>query len=98
MNTLITVSRRHITKGIANSPEECPIALAIKPKLKRAYVPNVIGHTVELESNGEFVFALPLSKTAQKFVQSFDNNERVKPFSFNLRLPKSVLRVQPIKG
>ena len=81
----INVTRECIRKGNPSSPDSCPIALA----LKSHGVPflGVISDLIET-SDFSVDFILPLK--AQRFIEDFDTEVKVKPFSFNI--PKKVIK------
>ena len=81
----IRVTKKNIKYGKPNTTDFCPIALAVKSKIKTSNV-SVDGETIELTSsrfNGA-IYDLPVR--AQKFVDRFDTGDSVKPFSFTATL------------
>jgi hypothetical protein len=85
----IIVTQKDIDKGVKSSCYECPIARAFKRKVK-----NKIryGFAVNSESIEHFtkdmwyIYALP--KEAKKFIQRFDHDQPVKPFTFEAQKDK----------
>lgn len=73
----VTVTQNHITDGKPGMFGSCPIALAIKD-IATGYV-SVSTHSAVYDSH---VWSLPVE--AQDFVNAFDNNWPVQPFSFDL--------------
>lgn len=77
---LIKVTEWHINRGMPEHGDKCPIALAIRGKVrwKSVYVdPGVI--EVGCSSGRP-------PKKVSKFIRRFDAGKKVRPFSF--RLPK----------
>ena len=79
----IEVTQKDIEKGFQGKCTLCPIALAFKrsTNFKRVYV-NCTSIGVLQYGKGLKSYKLP--KKAQTFVNRFDKNETVKPFSFEL--------------
>ena len=76
----ISVTALDITRGNKGGSTNCPIARATRRCGRTKHVSvGATGITV-----GEGRYNLP--KTAQRFVQDFDNELPVKPFSFKLRV------------
>jgi hypothetical protein len=79
----IIVTQKDIDKGLKSSCYECPIAHAFKRKVK-----NRIRYSFAVNSESiEYVtkdlwcsYALP--KEAKRFIQRFDRDQPVKPFTF----------------
>lgn len=76
---LIQVTRADIKRGYINSTTGCPVALA----LERAGIKNVWVSCYYL--NGEDTIRTP--SKVQRFMDRFDDEKPVNPFSFLLRLP-----------
>lgn len=86
----VTVTKRDIQRGKTEEPKLCPIALAIKrvvpPRVTKVWE-GVMRECVDWD--GAFVEALSdLPQKATKFIDRFDDEEQVKPFSFVLKLPQ----------
>jgi hypothetical protein len=90
--TVVSVTKRDITKGEAGDPQSCPIALAIRRLVKKSVTADVQGDEgVEFIYKGKFcVRKLPVK--AKDFIFDFDDLEAVEPFSFNMNIPKELLR------
>src|SRR5271170_7675821 len=78
----LNVTKSHIATG-KQSSTQCPIALAL---IDKRYEEVNVG---ELKDEAYFYYEgvdyiAELSKRAIKFIDKFDNNEPVKPFSFRL--------------
>jgi len=94
-NKKITVKllRRHITAGAQRQVCSCPIALAIRERLKLSIGSVSVGHRVFI-SGGPLKHAqFHIPKQAQKFICYFDSMNRVeaklKPFTFTMTRAKS---------
>ena len=74
----ITVTKEDIEKGQRDSVSRCPITRAFKRKTRQK---NVRTEYAEIFVTDNY-FKLP--KRARKFIKDFDNNGKVKPFSFNV--------------
>lgn len=81
---VVKVSQRHISNGIAGEQDSCPIALALRGVVKCGA--SVLSNQVVI--GGKF-YATP--KSARKFVEKFDDDVKVKPFNFRMRLPVASL-------
>jgi hypothetical protein len=86
---IIQVTQKDIDKGLKSSCYECPIAHAFKRKVKIRY-----GFAVNADSIDHFtkdtkwyIYALP--KEAKKFIQRFDRDQPVKPFTFEAQKTKN---------
>lgn len=75
----INVTNYHIRRGIPGNFCQCPIALAIKGQTRVKHV------WVAYEDIECGPFSVPTTKTIQKFIDKFDDQKTVKPFSFVLR-------------
>ena len=75
----IKVTQEHIDKGIRGKCRLCPIALAIKDEIGKIVMVNVF----DVDIDGQ-VIRLPT--TAFDFVQRFDADLKVSPFTFELEL------------
>ncbi len=82
--TKIKVSKKDIGRGLAGSPCECPIALAIKRTFGKGVSDVYVDSDLQLKiNNKDFVMYLP--KKCINFIRKFDDEENVKPISFVLR-------------
>jgi len=85
----IKVTQKDIDKGLKSNCYECPIAHAFKRKVK-----NQIRYGFAV--NSEFIeyltkdmrYSYPLPKEAKLFIQRFDRDHPVKPFTFEARKTK----------
>ena len=75
----VKVSKKNIRDGTVDSAT-CPIALAIR---------DTVGENTDIQVNddtiqfGNLIFVTP--KKAVRFINRFDNSEKVKPFEFTLK-------------
>lgn len=75
----ITVTSKHIAKGMRSSGNKCPVALALKDKFRGNWV-NV--NRIYIEIEGKF-YHVPQS--VKEFINNFDNFGKGKSFSFLLK-------------
>ncbi|AXH46556.1 hypothetical protein SEA_ROBINSPARKLES_111 [Gordonia phage RobinSparkles] len=88
----VTVTQKHIDKGLPCRSYACPIAEAINDK---GYVSSVTDESVYITSKSEAARAnnsddvnwkkYTLPKSAKQFVNDFDSGKKVKPFTFEMR-------------
>lgn len=77
-----------IIEGLTCSVFHCPIARAVKRNFP-AYEVEVDYEYVRLEKGAkQFTFRLPPEAVA--FIDAFDAQQHVEPFSFDLMLPESI--------
>lgn len=83
MRIKINVKNKYIEKGVRNSFGRCPIALAITDQCK-----PIKGIAVEV-CGGVFcndnIMRWQLPRSARRFINKFDTNKVVEPFSFYLQ-------------
>lgn len=77
----IKVTQEHINRGIRRDDSKCAIALALKDHGFRN--PCVTDTNVCLDKNLRCY--RDLSKRAMKFVEKYDSNKPVKPFTFVIK-------------
>ena len=95
---LIEVSQEHIDAGDPGSIGSCPVALALKSKVKCEFlrVYTVFGFPIarvrimNKEPSYKFV-CINVSRAVYRFIKRFDRNKPVKPFNFKFELPKELL-------
>lgn len=76
----INVTQEHIDRGKVGSTYACPIALACRDAgLLSPFVTWDI-----IEWGGDEGVTLPTPHTAQTFIEDFDAEEQVVPFSFDI--------------
>lgn len=83
---IITVTKTDIKKGKKESTTCCPIALAVKRKLKKPQLIYVFRDEIRFgrQWGNNYDNDIDLPKSAVKFIDKFDDGEKVKPFSFTL--------------
>lgn len=79
---LISVTEKDIRKGVRTSCRFCPIARAAKRAFKAVSVAVVSGKLF-VESKEEVGMYL-LPKSADDFIDAFDNGSKVEPFEFEV--------------
>lgn len=88
----IEVKQSHIKRGMPADPCGCPVALAIRSRLRGRDF-GVYGYIVEFRGEDEIHSAVPAK--VRRFVDLFDSDDedvrkRCKPFSFTLKQGKVV--------
>lgn len=89
----IRVTEADICNGERLSSSGCPIALAVKRRLRRKIVSVSVGYAdvvVGLRENPRAIYPLPAD--ALEFANAFDDGKDVTPFDFDL---KPARHVQP---
>lgn len=90
MRVKIFVTKDDINKGCRGDDLQCPVAKAILKIVK----PNIsvsVGGNIVLSDNQYNRVSCSNIKVS-RFVQKFDNREKVNPLSFTVRIPKKFLR------
>jgi hypothetical protein len=85
--TTITVTAEHIAKGVPESCRHCPVALAIKDALPGIELIAVDDTRVHLGGAACDV-KIDLPPAAQHFIEAFDCDDPVEPFSFTVDYPE----------
>lgn len=85
----IDVTTKHIKTGQPENESWCPIALAIREKLSidpsDDGAVEVDGYEIKVEADNA-IGRMRTPARASTFVENFDDNQTVKPFSFILKL------------
>ncbi len=79
----IRVRKSHILSGIPAAAGACPIALAMKEKV-RGSVSVACGAIYWALRNGRYYRSSTMPKEAQVFANDFDRGVSVSPFSFRI--------------
>lgn len=89
MRVRIDVTERDIKAGVPNNADTCPIAIAAKRVISGEVC---VSFKAGIETGKDT--SIPLPKKATRFMYSFDNcdDEKVKPFSFTVNAPASVVK------
>ena len=92
----IEVAQRHIDEGYRRNCWKCPISLAILDRVRAGVRVAVSSFRVDFmndsfEDQLEPPGSLVLPNEVRWFVMDYDHNLPVKPFSFELDIPKEVL-------
>jgi hypothetical protein len=90
---IVEVKKKHIKNGKPEDCHLCPVALAIKDKLKIKQVENVevAGHEIiyiykdEQEDTWQDDYEYKCPRSVRRFVKKFDEGKDVKPFKFILK-------------
>jgi hypothetical protein len=81
MKVHVEVKQKHIDAGIRSEPWECPIAQALRSATRKEWSVGRITACM-----GRRRTKLP--NEAQCFIRAFDAGRKVKPFAFDIKLPK----------
>lgn len=93
---VIKVDKWCIRHGVQESGHNCPVALAVRKVVRSGTHVNVASSWVEVKpssNSSRYSFpALPIN--VQRFIAVFDEHGAwaVEPFTFSLRIPRSVVR------
>lgn len=80
MTQTINVTQQHIEDGVRGDPYSCPVAKAISKTLGYpSWFVKVEAYLFTIDNNTYF---MPF--TVRNFIDAYDNNEPVQPFSFVL--------------
>ena len=79
----VEVTRRCIEDGIPGSPYHCPVTLAVGANTAGVVCTGNEQLTIAFD-NGTAVYNLP--RTAQQFVERFDDGQPVHPITFKARM------------
>lgn len=98
-----SVTQEHINEGEAKHCKHCPIALAVRKTISPFVDSSVGGYDIIINYRRVFVegiaylnsHSIKLPDIAFKFIQHFDNQLPVEPFSFEVQIPKCFLKVKP---
>lgn len=104
MKIKINVTKKDISNGVVGDVAFCPIAQAFGRVFKRVDYIDVNELTADITLYGNYNtntggyeddtnFGLKLPSKAGKFVNKFDHEEDVEPFSFNVSLTKKAAEV-----
>lgn len=84
-----TIINRAAHRCISNPrSENCPIALALR-KLDLPYATEIEVGPRNVKTNFNGCIAI-LPSSARQFIRNFDRHQPVKPFRFDIRLPKEI--------
>jgi len=84
--TTITVTAEHIARGVADSCDHCPVALAIREALPHGPGLWVDSAHVTVGKPGHWT-EVDLPDTVTHFIEAFDGGDPVRPFTFDLDYP-----------
>ncbi len=96
MNVTINVTQEDINGGIPKSCLYCPIAIAVKKKLKSEFICSVgISLSIRDKETGKYLYQTDMfNHETSLFVKNFDVEYPVKPFNFKIFIPEKYLRIQ----
>ena len=84
---LISVTQEHIDKGVKTSCGSCPIAIAAK----EVFIEG-IEIAVGINCIGIDTYFVDVPGPARRFIRAFDDGKFVRPFSFEIDVPKRLVR------
>lgn len=77
----IRVTQKHIRRGVAGESQACPIALALHEATGHRFI---VDSSELMDDVWSVRFRAPAS--VSRFVERFDQEDAVKPFTFNLTM------------
>ena len=81
----VAVTQSDIDQGAVKMRSACPLALALRPYLRRPRVSHTCVTVVTPRHNAPWIYdETPLGWVARKFVADFDAGRPVKPFTLRL--------------
>jgi hypothetical protein len=84
----INVTAKHIKMGVPSEADSCPIAHAVREAVNKSCLKTLLKDKRICVNESEITVGsltmMPPQK-AVKFIETFDEEKPVKPFSFNLR-------------
>jgi hypothetical protein len=92
MKINLNVTNKNIKDAKIADPSNCPIAKALKRKVKgltNVYVYGKDAHLVIKKGNRNYRYNTHLARVASKFVARFDAGLAVIPFKFSLNLKRA---------
>jgi len=81
----VSVTEEDIRNGFTNNCRYCPIANALR---RMGYDPRVDGLDIVLIGEGSKDVCVSTPDVANEFIKRFDDMEPVKPFTFELEIPR----------
>lgn len=89
----VTVTKSHIKRGTRGDRKKCPVALAIKPLINRAHsvAVGILALTITHKKHNS-VWRWRFNKAVHNFVENVDLERDVKPFIFNINIPRKFLK------
>ena len=97
MRVTISVTNRDIERGCRSECCSCPIALAINRRLKEQYNAHVNRTFLRLFKKHAVNWGTVLPIRVMTFVDQFDDCKAVKPFRFQVDIPKKYLRERGVR-
>lgn len=88
---VLTIQAKHIRQGVRSDSERCPIALALREKVKASCHVLVTYENINIE-NG-IAFRVQTTREQQHFIDAFDfKKSSVKPQTFTMLVPSEFLK------
>ena len=88
----IRVTQTHIDKGCRGSAYDCPVTRALNEVLIESVTASVGWGSVILSTYNHKFLEIDLPEIATQFSHDFDLDLKVKPFEFELGIPKQFLK------
>lgn len=89
--TKINVTQTHIDKGYRADASHCAVAKALEAIVKNEYAISVTNQYIRITNGNRYELSTPLK--VAKFISKYDIKKSLcEPFSFNLKLPKEILK------
>lgn len=82
----ISVTKNDIKQGVEGSPYSCPIARALKRNGFEHVFVDGARNPIGRKHGKRYRVSRPFERTVNKFIDLFDVNEVVKPFSFIIKM------------
>jgi hypothetical protein len=89
---VINVTQEHISKGKRLACHECPVALAIAEVVKPEHEVMVDCDISILNQSAGILWDAEYPPEVEEFIRAFDGDQPVEPFSFELDIPRDLLR------
>jgi hypothetical protein len=89
-SVVIKVTEKDIQLGAPDSPEQCPIARAVRcacPQFQFVYVGEDFLGVRQTPGDLQTCQQIDLPEIARRFIRDFDERKPVQPISFELSLP-----------
>ena len=88
----VRITERDIAKGCRRRADRCAVVLAITRHVKPGHEVLVDGEMYAVDTKTPMYFKRRLPMKAERWARQFDEGQAVKPTSFWIQLPESVLR------
>jgi hypothetical protein len=89
-SVVIKVTEKDIQRGVPDSPEQCPIARAVRwvcPQFQFVYIGEDFLGVKQTPGDLHTYQQIDLPEIARRFIRDFDERKPVQPIRFELPLP-----------